>query len=378
VGKLRLELDREDFLSSYWQQKPLLIRQAIPGFAPPLDTNELAGLALEETIESRIIEYRDDSWQLSHGPFEADDFQREHPWTLLVQAVDHYIPEVAQLRQLVDFIPNWRIDDVMVSYAVDGGSVGPHYDNYDVFLLQGEGSRKWQVGQACNASSPLLPHRELRILEEFNIEQEYTLQAGDLLYLPPGVAHWGIAQGECMTFSIGFRAPRINDLVSRRVDAVLEHIDAEQFYRDPRLSSNSRAGEIRRADLLAAKQQVMTALDNEFDETWFGEMLTEPKYDGEDEFDAELPTTAELQQTGGSSRLSLVPSSKIAWQQTGDSIVVFANGDALPHSTVLIPLVSKLCQEWAIEGNSVSEAMNNPECAILIQQLLERGCLEYD
>ena len=149
----RLNLDREDFLANYWQQKPLLIRSAIAPFEPPLSSDELAGLALEEEIESRIIECREQNWRLSHGPFTAADFQRNCPWTLLVQAVDHYIPEVAQLRKLVDFIPQWRVDDVMISYAVDGASVGPHYDNYDVLLLQGLGKRNWKLGQRCDGNS---------------------------------------------------------------------------------------------------------------------------------------------------------------------------------------------------------------------------------
>ena len=152
-----LNLDREDFLARYWQNKPLLIRGAIKNFKPPLSSHALAGLALEDDIESRLVEYRDKQWQLHHGPFRNADFHRDNPWTLLVQAVDHFIPEVAALRKLVDFLPQWRVDDVMVSYAVDGGSVGPHYDNYDVFLLQGEGQRLWKLGQFCDGSTALLP-----------------------------------------------------------------------------------------------------------------------------------------------------------------------------------------------------------------------------
>ena len=136
-GPAPLNLDREDFLARYWQRKPLYLPGAIANFKPPVSSQELAGLALEEGIESRLVEYRDDQWLLHHGPFQESDYDRDHPWTLLVQAVDHWIPEVAELRKLVDFLPQWRVDDVMVSYAPDGGSVGPHFDNYDVFLLQG-------------------------------------------------------------------------------------------------------------------------------------------------------------------------------------------------------------------------------------------------
>ena len=179
--EVELQLDREDFLARYWQRKPALLPGALKGFKPPLSSHQLAGLALEEDVESRIIEYRENAWVLHHGPFNNADFQRDHPWTLLVQAVDHFIPEVAELRKLVDFIPQWRVDDIMVSYEVDGGSVGPHYDNYDVFLLQGEGQRRWKLGQYCDGDSALLPHEELRILSLFEAEQEYLC----LLYTSP-------------------------------------------------------------------------------------------------------------------------------------------------------------------------------------------------
>jgi 50S ribosomal protein L16 3-hydroxylase len=376
VGRWQLDLDPEDFLANYWQKKPLLMRQAIPDFEPPVDANELAGLALEDVVESRIIEYSGDNWHLSHGPFEAGDFDRAQPWTLLVQAVDHYIPEVAQLRQLVGFIPQWRIDDVMISYAVDGGSVGPHYDNYDVFLIQGEGTRRWKVGQACDDRSSLLAHDQLRILAEFQCEEEHILTTGDILYLPPGVAHWGIAEGECMTYSIGFRAPRINDLLSRRVDAYLEQASSERFYRDPPLSMGTRPGEIRLQDLNSAKDQLLAALAEKIDETWFGELLTEPKYDL-DQYRAEAaPKPSELRQPGA--RLIMDPVSKIAWQEMGGDVVVFANGEALPHDDTVIPLLTSLCQQWRIEGQALTEALDNPECAILLGQLLERGCLELE
>ncbi len=274
-----LKLDREHFLASHWQQKPLLIRGAIEHFKPPVSSHQLAGLALEEDIESRIIEQRDADWVLHHGPFQNTDYQRENPWTLLVQAVDQYLPEVAVLRQLVDFIPQWRVDDVMVSYAVDGGSVGPHFDNYDVFLLQGEGERLWKVGQFCDDQSPLLPHDELRILSLFESQAEYLLGPGDILYLPPGIAHWGIARGECTTFSIGFRAPRVNDMVSRWADQLLEQIGPDQFYHDARLEPVSRPGEIRSRDLERVRAQVQAALDQASGERWFGELVTEPRYD---------------------------------------------------------------------------------------------------
>ena len=199
------------FLAEYWQKKPLLIRQALPDFGEAIEADELAGLACEDHIESRIIRGSgaDNNWQQQHGPFEEQIFDKlgDKDWTLLVQAVDHYIPEVAKLKDRFRFIPDWRLDDVMVSFAAPGGSVGPHLDQYDVFLLQGQGRRNWQVGERITQAPSLLPHPELQLLSDFNCSDNYMLEPGDMLYLPPGFPHWGIAVDPCTTYSIGFRAP---------------------------------------------------------------------------------------------------------------------------------------------------------------------------
>lgn len=371
-----LKFDKETFLAQHWQRKPLLIRNAIAAFASPLSADELAGLALEEAIESRIIEYRDSRWLLHHGPFVENDFQRDHPWTLLVQAVDHFVPAVAQLRQLVNFLPQWRVDDVMVSYAVDGGSVGPHYDNYDVFLVQGEGERHWQLGQFCDASSPLLPHEELRILREFSCEQEYLLGPGDILYVPPGVAHWGVARGECTTFSIGFRAPRINDMVSRWADRLLEQLDPELFYSDSRVEPVTRAGEIRPRDLARVRAQVQAALDQETDNHWFGAMVTEPRYDcgiDDDELAAARALLAD-----GAEHVALAPEARVAWQQEPQGVMVFANGEARLFDATVLSCLTALCERWRLEGDLLARCRAAAGTAALLDYLLETGGIHVE
>ena len=365
--------DRESFLALHWQRKPLLIRSALENFSPPLDRHELAGLALEEGVESRIVEHRDGLWQLHHGPFSERDFQRDFPWTLLVQAVDHHIAEVAALRQLVDFLPQWRMDDVMASYAVDGGSVGPHFDNYDVFLLQGEGERLWKLGQFCDGASTLLAHDELRILDTFECEQEYLLGPGDMLYVPPGVAHWGIAQGECTTFSIGFRAPRINDMVSRWVDQLLEHLDSDQFYRDAGQATVTRPGEIRPRDLERALAQLQAALDQDTGSHWFGELVTEPRY--EPMADNDDLAEAKVLLTEGAAFVELSAAAKLAWQQELEGIAVFANGDSLEFPQDILPVLITLCESWRLEGAALASAMADPHSAALLHYLLDSGCI---
>ncbi|TDG13851.1 cupin domain-containing protein [Seongchinamella unica] len=368
-----LQIDKEAFLARHWQRKPLLLPGALPGFSPPIDANELAGLAMEEGIESRIIEQCGPDWILQHGPFAEADFQRDAPWTLLVQAVDHYIPEIARLRQLVDFIPSWRVDDVMVSYASDGGSVGPHYDNYDVFLLQGEGQRLWRLGQFCDADSPLLPHDELRILQNFEQEQEYLLNPGDILYVPPGIAHWGIARGECTTFSIGFRAPRISELVSRFTDQLLASLEPERFYHDAGLETVTRAGEIRPRDLERVAAQVQAALDEASGNHWFGELVTEPRYEHFPDDDDLAEARAIL--ADAPLRVCLNPAAKLAWQHEENTLVVFANGDSGVFSDALLPLQIALCEHGLLAGDQLTSATGNPQGMQWLHYLLESGCI---
>jgi 50S ribosomal protein L16 3-hydroxylase len=368
--------DREDFLRNYWQKKPLLIKNGLIDFESPLDANELAGLALEDDIESRIIEYRDGLWGFFDGPFDESAFVRENPWTLLVQAADHFIPGVAQLRKLVNFIPAWRVDDVMVSYAIDGGSVGPHYDNYDVFLLQGAGERVWKLGQECDEKSPLIRHDSLRILSQFDEDYQYTLSAGDILYVPPGVAHWGIAKGECMTYSIGFRAPGISELLSRSVDAALENLDSDGFYEDPEMPQTLRAGEISPEAIQAAREQLMATLVAQTDDTWFGELVTEPKYD------IDIPEACSnalsLATWGAVNAIVLLPEAKLAWQEKNDNIIVYANGEALRHHRVVLPMLLALCENWRLEDVLLEQAINTAQCTLFLEQLRECGCVELE
>jgi len=371
-----LNFDSEAFLAEYWQRKPLLIRNAISSFTSPLPADELAGLALEEDIESRIIEYRGGQWRLQHGPFNAEDFQRDSPWTLLVQAVDHYIPAVAELRQLVSFLPRWRLDDVMVSYAVDGGSVGPHYDNYDVFLLQGEGERRWQLGQLCDSRSPLLPHEELRILADFACVEEYVLGPGDILYVPPGMAHWGVAQGECTTFSIGFRAPRINDMVSRWADSLLERLDPEDFYSDGDIGPATRAGEIRPRDLERVRAQVSAAVDQAMDNHWFGAIVTEPRYDCSLDDDQLACALALLSQ--GPVLLELSPAARVAWQEEAAGTMVFCNGEAALFSNAVQGCLVALCADGCLEGAALASGLTEADTAAMIVYLLQAGGIDVE
>ena len=230
--------DPTAFLRDYWQKKPLLIRDAWDHWTNPLVPDDLAGLACNDDTESRIVRHTKKRLKVEHGPFPEKRFAKaeKHPWTLLVQGVDRHVPDVAALLDPFRFIPNWRIDDVMVSYAVDGGGVGPHFDHYDVFLIQGLGQRRWQVGGPCDARTELQPHDDLRLLASFAPTEEHILDPGDMLYLPPGIAHDGVAIGDdCMTYSIGFRAPSRSELMAHFTDHVLSELTEDDRYTDPDL-----------------------------------------------------------------------------------------------------------------------------------------------
>lgn len=318
-----------DFLRDYWQKKPLLIRNAIPGFQSPLEPDEIAGLALEEEIESRIVleDFQGSPWQLRCGPFAEDAFSHlpEKNWTLLVQALDHYIPEVSELLQHFRFIPSWRLDDIMVSYAVDGGSVGPHYDHYDVFLLQGQGQRHWQLGQQCDEHSATLSGTPLNILKDFDCQEQWTVNPGDMLYLPPKFAHWGVAKGECVTYSIGFRAPSVSQLIEEHTLSINENLSEFNRYSDHGLSLRKNHAEILPEDLQRVDsllQQALSPMDPQTNLAyWFGRSMTEAKYsnDAPIEEDEVEPEVGMLLERSASARLAF-------YKLDEQSALLFVNG----------------------------------------------------
>lgn len=268
----------EVFLKEYWHKKPLLIRGAIPEFKGLLSPNELAGLACEEDVQSRLVSFAKGQWHCEQGPFPEKRFTKlpARDWTLLVQSVNHHMQEATDLLQQFNFIPHARLDDLMVSYAPDGGGVGPHFDSYDVFLLQGLGKRLWRISEQADLT--LVEGAPLRILKNFETKQEWTLSAGDMLYLPPHLAHWGIAVGECMTYSIGFRAPSAEELAAEFLNYLQESRTFEGRYADPDLSPQEHPAEISPAMVKNVSSMLSGLKWNDDDIAQFlGEYLSEPK-----------------------------------------------------------------------------------------------------
>lgn len=264
-------LSTQQFLEHFWQKQPCLIRQAIPGFKPLLDGDDLAGLAVDEMAESRLVRgtFEAADWTLEHGPFSELDFAAlpDENWTLLVQDVEkHYAPLQALMQQF-SFIPGWRLDDLMISFAATGGSVGPHVDQYDVFLLQAEGKRRWQITRSFEPD--LLDDCPLSILKQFIPEQEWVLEAGDMLYLPPNIAHHGIALEPGMTWSIGCRAPSGADLLQGWGEwlAIAGHEGGR--YADPDLEPMTRAGEIDQKSLKNLRKLMRRGIEQDQDLEFF-------------------------------------------------------------------------------------------------------------
>lgn len=376
-------ISAEVFLRDYWQKKPLLIRKAIPDFVSPLDGNDLAGLSLEDMVESRIVlEHGATPWELKQGPFDDDTYSTlpERDWTLLVQAVDQFSPDVAEVLENFKFLPNWRIDDVMISFAVPGGSVGPHYDNYDVFLLQAEGKRQWKVGQMCDADSPLLAHPDLRILDGFEQTDEWTLEPGDMLYLPPRLAHWGIAQTECMTWSVGFRAPSTAEVVTHYADFVARFLPDEQRYGDANMSPVSNPNYIRPEDIQRLRKLISEQLDDDrMLLTWFGQHMTEPRYP-ELLVGAELSLDELSQALENGAVFTRNPTARLAWSHiqldAEPAVVFFVSGNSRILSEHLVPLLDVLCGADAMYIDNLKPWLNDAEAATLLCELIKQGSLE--
>ena len=328
-----LGMDPAVFLRDYWQKRPLLVRNAFPGLHSPLQPEDLAGLACEEGTLSRLVHHdrASDGWSVRHGPFAEEDFPGlpDHDWTLLVQDVDKWDPDVAALLEHFRFLPRWRIDDIMVSFAATGGSVGAHVDQYDVFLLQTHGHRRWLIDNRPGAPLGFRDGVELKLLRQFEPSHDWVLGPGDMLYLPPDVPHHGIAVDPCLTVSVGMRAPSSAELIGDWLDDLLADADESIRYRDPDLALPADPNEID----AAAMERVVAALNairmNDPDRLgdWFGRFITTYRASGEVMPGPEATSRIELEwdlQQGA--RLLRHPFSRFAWRRRRTQATLFCSG----------------------------------------------------
>ncbi|ADZ90607.1 cupin domain-containing protein [Marinomonas mediterranea] len=376
----------ETFLSEYWQKKPLIIRKGLTDIELPLDANELAGLSMEEEAEARIvIENGKTSWQLMQGPFQEDTFQNlpEKEWTLLVQAVDHWVPEVQALKERFYFLPSWRLDDVMISYATEGGSVGPHYDQYDVFLVQMSGKRRWQVAEPTEYEDSAVEGTQLHILDNFPSTPsiECDLEPGDILYLPPNFAHNGRAlNSECLTYSIGFRAPSSSEALSGVNSLIEEQLGEDKSLEKRRFCAEeplerAHHGEISQSDVDHLRTKLIELIDQpELLKDWLGETMSESKYP---EFNPALNQEEEDQ----AFELAIQGASfirpgdaRICYYQSGDHTSVYCNGEKMTVPLELTSFVQAVSDDTEFDFSGLDLSQSS-DLEPLLRFLLKRQAL---
>lgn len=381
-------LTPEAFLRDYWQKQPLCVRGALDP-PPSLAPEELAGLACEDGVRSRLIveQARERPWWVKHGPLTENDFAElpDSHWTLLVQDVNRYLPSFADLLDdQFSFLPAWRVEDVMVSYAPDQGSVGPHTDNYDVFLLQGLGRRRWRIGAEALASEQLLPGLEMRILENFQGAHEWILEPGDMLYLPPRYAHHGVALGECMTYSVGLRAPSHRELLGDYLAHQMEHMDATARYSDAGLSADAHPGRIDGATLARVRAILDDARDDEaLLSDWFARFATRTDDGGDECEDGGFPDygyhEAEIgQRLRLGECLRRNEESRYAYLEDARGTRLYVDGEPRELAPELAWMAAWLTDRRRHTASDIAPWLDTPGFLSQITAWLNRGLLEFD
>ena len=382
----------EEFFSEYWQKKPLLIRKALlEEVAGILEPNDIKQLALEEHITARLIQQhgeQHDQWQVKCSPLSAKDFKKLPPyWTLLVQALDHVSLDIAELWQLFDFLPQWRRDDVMVSYAPKGGSVGKHFDYYDVFLVQAYGQRRWQLGQMCDENTPLVPNQPLKLLPEMDVYFDEVLNVGDLLYVPPGLSHYGVAENDCLTLSFGFRMPNPANMLDRVSDQFADHSRLKNPVIDISRTQPQAIGEITANEFQHLKTQLIEKLQHSpYFDTAIMALMSEPKYPD----NLPEPDELSLDELHGywhdNANIMVEPASRLLYRTLENGELEFwANGERLAlnpisHTTfkALADGQSINLQEMTIDSPIMDDILENINQAILIINLDDEEWDDYE
>jgi 50S ribosomal protein L16 3-hydroxylase len=390
-------LSEDRFLSDFWQKKPLVIKQAYPDFQCPIDANDLAGLAGEESAESRLVLEHGDSesakpWQVKHGPFNEADFAKlpKSHYTLLVQAVDHWLPEIKDMAKDFRFLPSWRMDDIMISYAPTGGSVGPHYDHYDTFLIQAQGTRRWKLSGHCDEHHENIADIPLRLIKDWHTSEEHLMQPGDMLYVPTGYGHHGISESDdCMTISVGFRAPSSSEMMSDFARYLSDKLSDDLRLEDPEQVLQNNAGEISASSLARVKQSLLEQInDSELLSSWFGQLMSEPKYpdkhDNDYDIDADdielrLEDEEEMLERNLSSRFAFIVASTDIHKHK-----LFIDHKEWHFDNDLLPLIKHLCSGDDIDKelikaywSSNDNTQQNKQCKQLISQLIQLGALVF-
>lgn len=375
--------DIAHFLTHYWQKKPLLIRAAFPDYQSPISAEELAGLACEDFVESRIIsEHQSEpKWSLENGPFLESQFTKmpKSHWTLLIQGLNKLYPELDDLLHEFNFIPRWRVDDLMASYAAPHGSVGPHIDQYDVFLLQAKGRRQWKISEQALNENDFEQDIPLKIIKNFNQESEWILEAGDMLYLPPNVAHYGIGMEDCMTFSIGFRAPSHSELLAAFVDDHIHELNDDLRYRDPLLVKSLSSGEIS-TDAVNHIQEILLSQFNDKNKIadWFGRYITEYLHsDNEEHTVNTLSNDNFIMKFKNAGSLRRTPTVRANYLQSKDSaFALYVNGEKQDIKPEVENIAMIFCNTNSYHYNDLKNELSTSVIVEFLCELYNNGYIE--
>ncbi|WP_404389568.1 JmjC domain-containing protein [Pseudoalteromonas phenolica] len=367
-------LTHAEFLKEYWQKKPLLIKGGFADFEDPIEPEELAGLAMEDDIESRLITNHDNKWESYHGPFEDFSLLTETNSTLLVQAVDHWHPVAAELLEPFRFIPNWRIDDLMISYSTPGGGVGPHLDQYDVFIIQGEGKRHWRVGMPDANLKEFAQNKSLLQVEQFNAIIDEVLEPGDILYIPPGCPHEGYAVENALNYSVGFRAPDTKDFLSNFADYLIDNELGKTRYSDKTLTLRESSGELKNDEVEQIQNLMLNAIqDKDVIKRWLGNYLSQPKHDM-DLLPLDEPISSdELANYLSSQVINRAGGVRTFFQNLEDCLLLSVNNESfqLPFNT--LSAVKFLTDKTSFDADEIISSLECLEFAEMLTKLINEG-----
>ena len=357
------------------------MRRAVSLPADLVTKSKLLALASgSEDVESRLIlEHGETPWEAHHGPFDRIDLEHlpESHWTLLIQDMNRHMPEIRPLLEAFSAIPQWRIDDIMISFAADKGSVGPHSDDYDVFLIQASGKRRWKIHQHPVSDEDLIPDLDLKILKTFDTQMEWLLEPGDMLYLPPNVAHWGVAEGECITWSVGFQGPSVTELSTHWLEERLSTLPPQR-YTDSDLEAQQHSGEIRPEAIARIREMLQQALSFSDEEltAWFGRFSSEPKENlTPPPLENSITEAALLQQLQQGVQLKRHPCSKIFYSHLPDSLLLFASGKSYTLTAGTLDLAILLSEQYEYSYQQLQPWLQNPQSLALLTELINRGDL---
>jgi len=368
------QMSQNEFLTKYWQKKPVVIKQGFKNFIDPISPDELAGLAMEETVESRLVYKKGEEWQAEFGPFEQYEHLGEKDWSLVIQALDNFSEEAAEIIEPFRFIPHWRLDDLMASFATAGGGVGPHVDNYDVFICQGSGKRHWRVGDNSKQNE-VIAHEALLHVEPFEAIIDVELAPGDILYIPPGFPHEGIALEPSMSFSVGFRANSTVSLLSALADHLIDNELGTELLQDADRQAITRSGEITNNDYQSIKSQLTNLIENEeLFKGFVGKFLTNAKHEL-DLMPSEEPfardEVSELLTIHGIKRLGGLRA--FYFEDTINEGVFYINGEQQNCSIDIVPVIKLLCDQCIVSPEELSPWYNNEQFLSLMITLLDQG-----